>query len=57
MKCEFFVIEKYLLTTLFRLLIICYPVNTFLFKVNNRNTRKRCEICSKLTINTPERGQ
>ena len=24
-------------------------------KVNNRNTRKRCEICSKLTIKTPER--
>ena len=22
-----------------------------MFKVNNRNTRKRCEICSKLTIN------
>ena len=27
----------------------------FLFKVNNRNTRTRCEICSKLTIKTPER--
>ena len=24
-------------------------------KVNNRNTRRRCEICSKLTIKTPER--
>ena len=24
----------------------------YLFKVNNRNTRTRCEICSKLTINT-----
>ena len=21
---------------------------------NNRNTRKRCEICSKLTMETPE---
>ena len=30
------------------------PVNIYLFKVNNRNTRKRCEICSKLTIKTPE---
>ena len=29
--------------------------NIFLLKVNNRNTRKRCEICSKLTIKTPER--
>ena len=24
-------------------------------KVNNRNTRTRCEICSKLTIKIPER--
>ena len=30
-----------------------YPANIYLFKVNNRNTRKRCEICSKLTIKTP----
>ena len=22
-----------------------------MFKVNDRNTRKRCEICSKLTVN------
>ena len=27
----------------------------YLFKVNNINTRKKCEICSKLTIKTPER--
>ena len=27
----------------------------YLFKVNNRNTRTRCEICSKLTIKTTER--
>ena len=26
-----------------------------MFKVNNRNTRARCENCSKLTIRTPER--
>ena len=26
-----------------------------MFKVNNRNTRTRCKICSKLTIKTPER--
>ena len=30
----------------------CFPANICLFKVNNRNTRKRCEICSKLTIKT-----
>ena len=34
-----------------------YPAGIYLFKVNNRNTRTRCEICSKLTINTPERRQ
>ena len=25
-----------------------------MFKVNNGNTRKRCEICSKLRIKAPE---
>ena len=30
------------------------PANIYLIKVNNRNTRKRCEIFSKLTIKTPE---
>ena len=34
-----------------------YPVCIYLLKVNNRNTRTRCEICSKLTIRTPERRQ
>ena len=28
-----------------------------MFKVNNRSTRTRCEICSNLTIKTPERRQ
>ena len=28
-----------------------------MFKVNNRNTRKRCDICSKLIIKTPQRRQ
>ena len=28
-----------------------------MFKVNNRNTRTRSEVCSKLTIQTPERLQ
>ena len=26
-----------------------------MIEVNNRNTRTRCEICSRLTIKTPER--
>ena len=32
-----------------------YPVGNYLFKVNNRNIRIKCEICSKLTVKTPER--
>ena len=28
-----------------------------MFKVNNRNTRTKCEICSKLTIKTTEQRQ
>ena len=31
------------------------PANIYFFQVNNRNTSKRCDICSKLTMNTPER--
>ena len=31
-----------------------HPAGNYLFKVNNRNTRTRCEICSKLTIKEPE---
>ena len=34
---------------------IFFPTNIYLVKVNNRNTKKKCEICSKLTIKTPER--
>ena len=33
------------------------PVDMYMFKVSKRNTRTRCEICSKLTIKTPERHQ
>ena len=31
-----------------------FPAGIYLFKVNNRNNRTMCEICSKLTIETPE---
>ena len=31
-----------------------YPGNIYLNKVNNKCTRKSCEICSKLTMKTPE---
>ena len=32
-------------------------VGNWMFKVNNRYTRKSCEICSQLTIKTPKRRQ
>ena len=32
-----------------------FPADIFLLKVNDKNTRTRCKICSKLTIKTPER--
>ena len=32
-----------------------FPAAIYLLKVNNRNTRTRCKICSKLTIKAPER--
>ena len=36
----------------------CYfPADIYLFKVNNRNTRTRSEICSRLAIKIPERRQ
>ena len=34
---------------------IVHPVGIYLLKVNNRHTRTRCEICSKLTIMTLQR--
>ena len=27
-----------------------YPAGNYMFKINNRNARTRCEICSKLTM-------
>ena len=43
-----------LIFTHFRTLIFL-PANIYLFIDNYRNSRQRCEICSKLTIKTPER--
>ena len=34
-----------------------FPASNYIIKVKNRNTKTRCEICSKLTIKTPERRQ
>ena len=33
------------------------PAGNYMFKVKNRNTRTRCEICSKLTRKAPKRRQ
>ena len=35
--------------------VLKFPVDIYLFKVNNRNTRARCEIYSTSTIKTSER--
>ena len=35
--------------------ILMTPVGIYMFKVNDRDIRKWCEICLKLTIKTPER--
>ena len=37
--------------------LLIIPAGIYLLKVNNRNTRTRCEISSELTIKTPERRQ
>ena len=37
------------------LLSVFTPAGNYMFKVNDRNTKTRCEICSKLTIKIPER--
>ena len=34
-----------------------FSVGIYMFKVNNRKSRARYEVCSKLTIKTPHRRQ
>ena len=41
---------EYLRTNLMTFPFLLYPVGIYLLKVNTRNTRTMCEICSKLTI-------
>ena len=43
--------------TKYDLLRRTFPAGIYMLKVNNRNTRTKCEICWKLTIKTPERRQ
>ena len=42
-------------TKLSKILLKNIATNIYLFWINNRNTRKKCEICSRLTIKKPER--
>ena len=55
----YFVRSRNCFLYLYRPVVICYTANPAgsCWKVNNRNTRTRCEICSRLTIKTPERFQ
>ena len=43
------------LSYVFKVFLRTNPANIYVFKVNNRNTRKRCEICSKFTIKRSEK--
>ena len=52
---EYEVILSHLSVIAFYSLTWCFHSQHFSFKVNNKNTRKRCEICSKITIKTLER--
>ena len=45
----------YILKVFYMSLYTIYRAGICLLKVNNRNTRTRCETCSKLTIKTPDR--
>ena len=45
----FFTLHKFMLAELI------FPANIYLLKVNNKSTKTRCKICSRLAIKTPER--
>ena len=45
---QFFAFGKHIWLTYF-------PANIHFFKVTNRSTRKKSEVCSKLTIKTSEK--
>ena len=46
---------KFLFWALWACLVAHISAGIYLVKFHNRNTRTRCEICSQLTINIPER--
>ena len=52
-----YLFSKRLRKLLFAFASLLFPADNYIFKVNKRNTRTRCEIYSKLEIKTPERRQ
>ena len=46
-----------LLTSYKQICVRAFPENAYLFKKNNRKTKKKYEICSKLTIKAPIQHQ
>ena len=44
-----------MIRAVFSHLLFIITAGNYMFKVNNKNTRTRCEICSKLTVTTPEK--
>ena len=50
MLVVFFSIDQFIFEV--RSVIMEDAANIYLFKVNNGNTKKSCEICCKLTIKT-----
>ena len=54
-KCLYVVLFMHFRVYYKNLISGAIPVGLYLVKVNNRNTRTRCKICSKLTMKTTER--
>ena len=50
----FFMMETISQSMHLKISINIHSRNIYLFEVNNRNTKKRCEICSKLTMKSPK---
>ena len=54
---ELFRVQKMTNTWKLKMITKKLLASFYFFKVNSRNTRNRCQICSKLTLKTPERRQ
>ena len=47
--------KRIVITVNNKFIVALILVGNYIFKVNSRNTRTRCEICSELTIKTSKR--